>query len=184
MRVIRKRFQFTILLFLLMSFSSAAYAYSFELLFSFYDFSPSATPDPLNVSITFEAAAIDSPWDAIADIDMTFEGYTYDVSDVGFENIDPTTTGVGGLIDGIGANNGTTNDFWFLYYRNLNGIGAASISAASQPGVIFNSLNPSPIGWMAVSDTVVNPIPIPASIVLLVTGLFSLAAIKRIRYNF
>ena len=93
---------------------------------------------------------------------MTFEGYTYEVSDVGFENIDSTTTGVGGLVDGISTNLGTTNDFWLLYSRTLNAIGAASISAAAQPGVIFHSLNPSPIGYMAVSDTVVRAVCVGA----------------------
>jgi hypothetical protein len=76
---------------------------------------------PLTGSVTWEAAGIREPIQLFDSIDLTLDGHTYGVGEIGYRQSDFPFVGIeliGGTLTGINSILEDTDDFWLRWDRN------------------------------------------------------------------
>jgi hypothetical protein len=99
----------------------SALASPFVTTFSISGFSPVSPVQSVTGSISFEASSLYAPIDHLSAIDLTINGHSYTLQEVGFITDTPAdvaqwpTTIVGGKLNGVDALNHYTDDFWLRW---------------------------------------------------------------------
>ena len=186
-------FLLSVLALLLLSFTSFAQAYHYQLSVQLYDFYPTVEPDPLNISIyytvNYEYDAMNgSSWD-VTGVDCEFNGYRFQTDDVRYGGTDYVWV--------MMQNSPLEDPFIHIFWDPANTVREMVVelwTVGQEVYYIANSDNDisdvieEGVGWAYISGFSINAVeppsptvPIPTSIVLLGTGLLGLATIRKRR---
>jgi hypothetical protein len=110
---------------LIMPFLGSVHAASFMMSFQVTGFPASlgnsAPTDPVIGSIVWEADDIHSPILSFDSIDLTLDGHSYSINEIGYISdlaTSPPHDAIGGILNGTGIIDNQTDDFWITWDRN------------------------------------------------------------------
>lgn len=93
-----------------------------------------APTDPVVGKIVWDAASATSPINSLLSIDLTLDGHTYGLGDVGFLGL-PGILDIGGTLGGVGGLTNATNDFR-IRFNVLDGTPVSfTYSSAARSGI-------------------------------------------------
>ena len=143
----------------------------------FFDaFGNSSPPtDPVNGTIVFDAASVNSTINSLTSISMTIDGHAYSVGDLSFASLYSGNLDIiYATLNGISLVSGT-NDFLIAWDRSTLDDGLFGYSTSNDQDSFF-------VGTTFSSFSVTsNQIPEPGTLILLGFGLAGLAASRRRR---
>lgn len=133
--------------------------------------------DTVSGSLVWEAESVSAPAEYLISIDLTIAGHTYDVSEIGFGDAwTPNPYLIGGLLGGTGGIVWGTDDFWLVwgpgtttpeFVYSVQGV----VELWGASGDDFNRFEVS-----------AAPVPEPATMLLLGTGLVGLTGFGRKKF--
>ncbi len=156
-----------------------------ELTFTMEDFSAAIAPtplppptDPVTGRIVYETDPITAYIDSLILIDLTIDGHTYQLSEVGF--ISPHTTSdhlIGGIVDGVNMCSSGKNDFWIGWNQDslelISFVYTSSLYPYNAWGIDLDKDN------YDLSLRELSAIPEPATLLFLGLGLISLVGVRK-----
>ncbi|MFO1429272.1 MAG: PEP-CTERM sorting domain-containing protein [Candidatus Competibacteraceae bacterium] len=157
----------------------SAHAMIIKMDFTAADFPGGAPQDPVSGTFSWEATSISDPINSLISVDLTINGYTYNLSELGFLN-DPTGFNghslIGGLLNGVGIAASGTNDFFFLWNRTT-----------SQPDTFTYTTDNTDRGWVVsvlpqlgqFTQFSLTAVPEPPTQAIMLAGLAGIAAACR-----
>jgi hypothetical protein len=130
----------------------------------------SAPDDPVSGTIIWTADSINSTVQSIDFVDLTINGHTYGVTDVGFSNDHASVIAIGANTFGVTGLANFSNDFYLRWDRNtLNPVGQFGYATKGVSGI-----------WAApYSSFSITAIPIPAAVWLFGSALAGLGWMRR-----
>jgi hypothetical protein len=160
---------FGVSLALLPTMPGSARAASFMMSFQVTGFPASlgnpAPTDPVTGSIVWEAAGIHSPIQSFDSINLTLDGHTYSINELGYL---PDLSGppphdlIGGNLNGTGIIYNQTDDFWIGWDRNSLQPVDFMYASSQRPGFWYASIY-EPVSFTSFSIT---QVPEPSTILL------------------
>jgi hypothetical protein len=152
-----------------------AQAIPIEVNFKAQNFASTAPNDPVTGTIIYEAASTTANIDFLTSSNMTIDGYTYSISEVGFISPFGPTDQLIFAKTGDTTVFAGTNDFYLRWNQNtLNPVSFAYASSSTPVSVWLTS----DFANFTVTEST-TPIPEPTTMLLLSSGLISLAGYGR-----
>jgi hypothetical protein len=143
--------------------------------------------DQVSGTIIYDAASTTANINSLISINLTINGYTYGLSEVGF--ISPYFGGsasarqiIGGSVNGVNGTHPTenTNDFWLVWDQSTLAPLSFNFCLPNYVGVAWWATDPTDI---VISVRESSPVPIPGALVLFGSGLVGLAGYGRKRFK-
>lgn len=148
---------------LLLVVAGSAYAAPVTTSFTATGFGPPEAPiDSVSGSIVWEAASPHAPIESLTSINLTIDGHTYTLGEVGF--VSPyflTTDLIGGTLFNVNTIHTNTDDFWLMFDRASLTPKQFVYASADVPNQIFFSST-----FTSFSVTA-NSVPEPSTLALL-----------------
>ncbi len=120
------------------------------------------------------AASITGPILALDAINLTIDGHTYGLADVGFDAFSRGVQQIGGLTNGVNDVTSGTNDFFFVFNPRSSAVVDFAYSISTDRRDVFETTT---FSLFAISPVVTTPEP--ASLGILGAGILGLIALRR-----
>jgi hypothetical protein len=152
--------------------------------FSVTGFAPSngnaAPTDPVSGTIVWNAADIHSDIQSFVSINLTMDGHTYSVGEIGYFRVASPTTwnGVGGLIPGPGSIWNGYDNFWIEWDSASLAPLSFAYASSQRSGIwdVESIYQPAAFQAFSIAPAEITPAPEPSSAALLIVGSTVLAA--------
>ena len=178
-----RRLRMTLWAYALLSVGTAASIHALPITVSFTasSFPPSfgtpAPTDPVTGSLVYDAASSTSNINSLSSVNLTIDGHTYILGEVGFISaFGGTDQLVGGVLNGVTTIFAGTNDFVLRWNETTLAPISFTYSSTGTPGRIFNTGTFTQFG-------VTSAVPEPRSLVMVGAGIVVISFIRRSRIS-